>query len=38
MIADRAADFDAFVEADLAQRQAAEDAFYASLDDDLDSD
>ncbi len=34
VILDRAADFDAFVAADLARRQAAEDAFYASLDDE----
>ncbi|MFX4288264.1 hypothetical protein ACQ3I4_14710 [Zafaria sp. Z1313] len=34
VILDRAADFDAFVAADIAQRQAAEDAFYASLDDE----
>ncbi|MGE9809605.1 hypothetical protein [Janibacter sp. G1551] len=34
VILDRTADFDAFVAADIAQRQAAEDAFYASLDDE----
>ena len=31
LIPDRAADFKAFVKADVARRQAAEDAFYASL-------
>jgi hypothetical protein len=31
LIPDRAADFKAFVNADVARRQAAEDAFYASL-------
>ncbi|WP_455755329.1 hypothetical protein, partial [Vibrio cidicii] len=38
VIPDRAADFKAFITADIAQRQAAEDAFYASLDDERPTD
>ncbi|QHC66350.1 hypothetical protein GSU68_07020 [Rathayibacter sp. VKM Ac-2759] len=34
VLADRSADFEAFVTADVAKRQAAEDEFYASLDDE----
>lgn len=37
LIPDRAADFQAFVDADVARRQAAEDAFYASLGADTDT-
>ena len=34
VLTDRSADFEAFVTADVARRQAAEDEFYASLDDE----